>query len=111
MFGTPLQMLRPEMPPCLVSEWTTDRAEHSLGPARKLTEERLRISLQGIERPTMVVMGDPSAQDPKQVIQGLQLWRVGRQEGQLQPGAMPAQERRDLPGFVRTMEPGIVEED
>ena len=79
--------------------------------AREFAEERLRIGLEGIQGLTMVVMDHPSAQNPKQVIQGLQLWRVGREEDQLQPWPVPLQERSDLPRLVRAMEPGIVEKD
>jgi hypothetical protein len=59
--------------------------------ARELMEKRLRIGLESVQGLTMVVMGHPSAQNPKQVIQGLQLWRVGREEDQLQPSAMVLQ--------------------
>lgn len=59
----------------------------------------------------MVVMGHPSAQNPKQVIQGLQLWRVGREEDQPQPWAMSSQQRGDLSRLFGTVEPGIVDED
>lgn len=79
--------------------------------ARELAEERLRIGLERIERSAMVVVGHPSAQDSKRVIQGLELWRVGREEDQLQPWAVPMQERSDLPRLVGTMEPGIVEKE
>jgi hypothetical protein len=79
--------------------------------AREFTEERLRIGLEGIQGLTMVVMGHPSAQNPKQVIQGLQLWRVGREEDQPQPWAMSSQQRGDLSRLFGTVEPGIVDEN
>lgn len=59
----------------------------------------------------MVVVGHPSTQDSKQVIQGLELGRIGGEEDQFQPGAVPVQERRDLSRLVRAMEPSIVGED
>jgi hypothetical protein len=59
----------------------------------------------------MVVMGHPSAQNPKQVIQGLQLWRVGREEDQPQPWAMSSQQRGDLSRLFGTVAPGIVDRD
>lgn len=93
-----------------ILERAADSLEHAPGTARELVEEGLGIGLESIQGATMVVVGHPSTQDPKQVIQGLQLWRIGREEDQVQPGAMPLQERSDLSRLLRAMEPGIVGE-
>jgi hypothetical protein len=75
---------------------TADGVEHAFRMARELAKECLGIALERIEGSAMVVVSHPSTQNPKQVIQRLQLWRIGREEDQCQPGAMPVQERSDL---------------
>jgi hypothetical protein len=94
MLGAPpWKMLGSGPPQDELPEWTADCLEHLFRMARKLTKERLDIALDRIERSAIVVLSHPSAQDPKQVIQRLQLWCIGREEDRCQPGAMPVQER------------------